>query len=142
MANLIAAPGLLMILQKLGVQPRVIWFGNMAIVLYLPWLITLPMFGGFGASLSRRVQGSSLSRLIAGLAPALAILGVFAFVLPASLASLFFCTAHLTGFPWLYFGLTVCNWVVLPACALLIGALPFLKGSLPSKTLLGENNHA
>src|SRR5205823_380736 len=38
LANVIAAPGLLMILQKLALQPRVLWIGDMAMVLYLPWL--------------------------------------------------------------------------------------------------------
>ena len=56
MANLIVAPGLLMILQKLAVQPRVLWIGDMAMVLYLPWLVTLPIFGAFGAFLAKRAQ--------------------------------------------------------------------------------------
>src|SRR5271169_1025937 len=54
MVNLIVAPGLLMIIQKLAVQPRVLWIGDMAMVLYLPWLVTLPVFGALGAFLARR----------------------------------------------------------------------------------------
>ena len=124
MANLIAAPGLLMILQKLSVQPRVLWIGDMAMVLYLPWLVTLPIFGAFGAFLAKRAHARFVNRLIVGLSPALAVLGAFALVLPVSLV----VDSHrLRDFPFAYFALTICNWVVLPALALLIGTLPFLR---------------
>ena len=124
MANLIAAPGLLMILQKLAVQPRVLWIGDMAMVLYLPWLVTLPIFGAFGAFLAKRAQAPFMNRLIVGLSPALAVLGAFALVVPVSLV----VDSHrLRDFPFAYFALTIFNWVVLPALALLIGTLPFLR---------------
>jgi len=125
MVNLIDAPGVLMILQKLGVQPRVVWIGNMAMVFYFPWLITLPIFGALGALLAKRAHGSTWYRLAAGLAPALAMLGMFALVLPVSFA---LGTAHLAGFPWVYLALTMLNWVGLPAGALMLGALPFVSG--------------
>ncbi len=124
MANLIVAPGLLMILQKLAVQPRVLWIGDMAMVLYLPWLVTLPIFGAFGAFLAKRAQARIMNRLIAGLSPALAVLGAFALVLPVGLVV---DHARLSDFPFTYFGLTIFNWVLLPALALLIGTLPFLR---------------
>jgi hypothetical protein len=130
MVNLIVAAGLLMILQKLRLQPRVVWIGDMAMVLYLPWLIMLPIFGALGALLAKRAQACSLDRLLAGLAPALAILGSFAGMLPLSLA---IGTAHLAGFPWIYFALTVFNWVVIPGLALMVGALPFLRGTQPGE---------
>ena len=124
MANLIAAPGLLMILQKLAVQPRVLWIGDTAMVLYLPWLVTLPIFGAFGALLAKRAHARSVNRLIVGLSPALAVLGAFALVLPVSLV----VDSHrLRDFPFAYFALTIFNWVVLPGLGLLIGTLPFLR---------------
>ena len=124
MVNLVAAPGLLMILQKLAIQPRVLWIGDMAMVLDLPWLITLPIFGAFGAFLAKRANADSVNRLIVGLSPALAVLGAFALLLPVSLIT----DRHLlSNFPFAYFALTVCNWVVLPAIALLVGTLPFLR---------------
>lgn len=124
MANLIVAPGLLMILQKLAVQPRVLWIGDMAMVLYLPWLVTLPIFGAFGALLAKRAHARLVDRLIVGLSPVLAVLGAFALVLPVSLV----VDSHrLRDFPFSYFVLTIFNWVVLPALALLIGTLPFLR---------------
>jgi hypothetical protein len=124
MASLVGAAGLLMILQKLGIHPRVVWIGNMAMVLYLPWLIALPIFGAVGALLARQHQAGSTHRLVAGLAPSLAMLGSFLVMLPLSLA----IDRHLlVRFPFGYFALTILNWVVVPACALLVGALPFLK---------------
>jgi len=123
MVNLIVAPGVLMILQKLGVQPRVVWVGKMAMVFYLPWLITLPLFGALGAWLAKRADGSTWYRLAAGLAPALAMLGTFALILPLDFA---LGRPHLSGFPWFYFALTLLVWVGLPAGALMLGALPFV----------------
>lgn len=130
MASLTGAALLLLIIQKLGVQPRIVWMQNsaqqkMAMVFYMPWLIALPAFGALGALLARRSQASTLHRLVAGTAPALAMLGAFAVLLPVSLV--LDRTAHLSGFPWIYFGLTMLNWIGLPALALLIGALPFLR---------------
>ena len=123
MVNLIAAPGLLMIFQKLAIQPRVLWIGDMAMVLYLPWLIALPIFGAFGAFLAKRASASSVSRVIVGLSPAFAVLAAFALVLPVGLID----RPGLRQFPFTYFVVTICNWVVLPVLALLIGTLPFLR---------------
>jgi hypothetical protein len=124
LANVIAAPGLLMILQKLAVQPRVLWIGDMAMVLYLPWLLTLPVFGAFGAFLAKRAHARFLNRLIVGLSPALAVLGAFGLVLPVALIT---DRHRLTSFPFAYFALTIFNWVLLPALALLMGSMPFLR---------------
>lgn len=125
MANVIAAPGLLMILQKLAVQPRIIWIGSFAMVLYWPWLAALPIFGALGAFVAKRAQSGLLNRLIVGLSPALAVLGAFAVLLPVSLV-----VDHPTRFPFGHFALglalMICNWVLLPAFALLVGTVPFL----------------
>src|SRR5271169_888627 len=51
LTNLATAAGALMILQKLGVQPRVVWLGKTAMVLYFPWLFALPLFGAVAARL-------------------------------------------------------------------------------------------
>jgi hypothetical protein len=123
MINVIAAPGLLMILQKLAVQPRVLWIGDMAMVLYLPWLVMLPIFGALGAFLAKRAHARFVTRIIVGLSPALAVLGAFALLLPVSLID----RPGLRHFPFAYFGLTIFNWVLLPALALLVGTLPFLR---------------
>lgn len=141
MANLLAAMLLLMVMQRLDVQPRLIWCnaieGKFALVFYFPWLITLPFFGAAGACLSRCAQGDTFARLTAGLSPALALIVVFCLIAPWG-----FLIDGLSIYRLVLIAGGLLNWGVLPACALLIGALPFLRRSLPSKTLVGENNHA
>jgi len=39
-----------------------------------------------------------------------------------------------SNFPFAYFGLTIFNWVVLPAIALLLGTLPFLRENSPARS--------
>lgn len=141
MANLLAAMLLLMLMQRLGVQPRLIWVnaiqGKFALVFYFPWLIALPFFGAAGAYLSRRADGDTLARVTAGLSPALVLIALICLIAPWSLL-----IDGLSIYRMVLIAGGLLTWGVLPACALLIGALPFLRGSLPSKTLIGENNHA
>ena len=129
MASLLGASLLLMIVQRVRFQPRLVWFGHMAMLLYWPWLAGLPAFGGLGAYLSRRAHGSTRTRLIAGLSPALMLFATFSVILPWGLA-----VDGFSLFRFAYFCLAVTNWVVLPALALLFGALPFLGGS-PALTM-------
>jgi hypothetical protein len=124
MASLLGASLLLMVLQRTSYQPRLVWFGHMAMLFYWPWLAGLPAFGALGAYLSRRAHGSSRTRLAAGLSPALVLFATFCVILPVGLA-----VDGFSLFRFTYFCLAVTNWVVLPALALLIGALPFLRES-------------
>ncbi len=124
MISLLGASLLLMALQRTNFQPRLIWFGHMAMLFYWPWLAGLPAFGALGGFLSRRAHGSTRARLAAGLSPALVLLAAFAVILPVGLAVDGFSLFRLA-----YFCLSVTNWVVLPAFALLLGALPFLRES-------------
>lgn len=61
MANLLAAMSALMVMQKMGEQPRLVWVntagGQFAMAFYLPWLMTLPLFGAAGAYIARRNAG-------------------------------------------------------------------------------------
>ena len=140
-ANLLAAMLLLMMMQKLGVQPRLLWVnaieGKFALVFYFPWLIALPFFGAAGAYLSRLAQGGTFARLTAGLSPALVLIALICLIFPWGLL-----VDGLSLYRLVLFAGGLLTWGVLPACALLIGALPFLGGSRPSKILIGENNHA
>lgn len=93
-------------------------------LLYWPWLAGLPILGAIGAHLSRRAQGPIHARLIPGLFPALAMLITMSLILPWGLA--------IDGFSFLrlvYFAIGLTNWVAIPGAALLVGALPFLRGS-------------
>ena len=113
----------LMLTQMLGMQPRVVWIGDMGIPFYWPWLATLPIFGALGAHLTRRVQGPAGARLAAGLSPALIMLIVMCLILPWGLAIDGFHFFTLVGF-----GLGLITWVTIPGIALLAGAVPFLIG--------------
>ena len=141
MANLLAAMSLLMIIQRLDVQPRLFWVnaieGKFALVFYFPWLVTLPFFGAVGAFLSRRAQGDTFTRLTAGLSPALALILLICLIAPWGAL-----IDGLSIYRLVLFAGGLLTWGVLPAGALLVGALPFLRGSRPSRTLIGENNHA
>ena len=126
---LLGASGLLMALQRAGFQPRLVWFGHMAMLFYWPWLAGLPLFGAVGAYFSQRAQGTFRARLTAGLAPAFVVLVTFCIILPVGLAR--------DGVSVLaYFGLAVANWVAIPCLALLLGALPFLRE--PTSQVLTE----
>lgn len=121
MANLLGASGLLMLLQKAGFQPRLVWVGPMAMLFYWPWLAALPVFGALGGYLSQRADGPARARFTAGLSPAIVLLATMCLILPWGLAIDGFSLLRLA-----YFGLALVNWVVIPGLALLIGALLFL----------------
>jgi hypothetical protein len=128
MASLLGASLLLMILQRTSYQPRLVWFGHMAMLFYWPWLAGLPAFGALGAYLSKHAHGSLRTRLVAGSSPALVLFATFCVILPVGLA-----VDGFSLFRFTYFCLAVTNWVVLPALSLLLGALPFLSES-PAQT--------
>jgi hypothetical protein len=116
----------LMLCQFFGMQPRMVWVHNLGMSFYWPWLGTLPLFGAAGAHLSKRAQGRISSLLTAALFPALIMLTVMLLILPWGLAIDGFHFFRLVAF-----GLGLINWVVIPAAALLIGAVPFLRDSMP-----------
>jgi hypothetical protein len=125
MANLLAAMSALMVMQKMGAQPRLVWVnaagGQFAMAFYLPWLMTLPLFGAAGAYIARRTQGDTLARLAAGLSPGLTLIGLIAVIAPWGLLIDGLSIYRLEMIAGGLF-----SWGVLPAFALLIGAAPFL----------------
>jgi hypothetical protein len=108
--------------QFLRVQPRMLWMDKTVMWFYLPWLATLPIFGGAGAWLSQRAQGATGARLAAGLSPAWIMLTVMCLILPYGLA-----IDGLDFFRLVAFGVGLINWVAIPGIALMVGALPFLR---------------
>jgi hypothetical protein len=77
---------------------------------YLPWLATLPLAGALAAALARRMGTQPVQRFVAALAPAI-YLGVETLVMSV-----------VDNFYWripIY-------WVIVPAIACAIGAIPFL----------------
>ena len=127
LATFFGASVALMMLEWIGMKPQMVWMsrdavGHNALLLYWPWLATLPVCGAAGAFLSRRACGDTRTQLLVGLSPALIMLAAMVLVLPFALAidGLYF--AQLVGL-----GLALMNWVAIPGFALLLGALPFLK---------------
>ena len=114
--------GLLAFMEEvLGIRPiilRVASEGSMTI--YLPWLLTLPVFGFVGAYWSRHAGGATGASILAGIFPALIYLA-----LPFPLWPLALVvdprtpTMAVVGLFW-----CLLNWAVLPCLALLVGALP------------------
>jgi hypothetical protein len=93
-------------------------------MIYLPWLFSLPVAGGVGAYLSRRAGGERKSLLAASLFPAAVGLGFIC----AGIAIALLTGARIFARPqWLYASRALEVGVVVPAIALLLGSLPFLK---------------
>jgi hypothetical protein len=112
---------LLAILENSGVKPTVVSApAEIPTIFYMPWLLSLPVFGFVGAHWSRRAGGGTGARIIAGIFTSL----IF-FALPFPLWPLALIVDHGTptmavvGWFW-----CLLNWAVLPCLALLVGALP------------------
>jgi hypothetical protein len=120
--TLTLSTGLLPMLLKLGLEPRIVsWSGPETILFYVPWLMTLPLFGALGAYISLRAGGSARAILFSGVFPVLSLAACFFVILPLSIVlnrSIAF-DLTLAGF----LGLLL-SWIAVPGTALLIGALP------------------
>ncbi len=120
---LTTASVLLMIMQRLGSQPRIHWQNGVAMAFYLPWLIALPFCGAAAAYLSRRSGARALTSLTAGLFPGIAMLACFAFMLPIGII-----IERIHNPQWVFNPgavlIIVTNWSLLPAFALFLGAAP------------------
>ena len=123
MASLLGASLFMTLLQWLGVRPRLLWVDrNMAMTLYWPWLVALPIFGALGAYLSRRAGGGIRNRLAAGMLPALWLFLLSVALFPVEMAHQRYLLLSLR-----YYALGMTNWVGIPGLALLLGELPFLR---------------
>ncbi len=140
MSMLLASAGFLAILQAAGFRPyfTVLWLrGGPAsphglywpLMLYFPWLCFLPFLGAAGAYWSRRAGGSPAVQAAVGFFSAFVFLAIFvtvllfAFVIGGIMGNV---STPQTLSP--EFGGAVMSWIVIPAMALMIGVLPFLRG--------------
>jgi len=99
---------------------------QLALAIYLPWVILLPCCGAAGAYLSQRGGGSRLARMTSGLLPSIVLVGLFILILP--LEFLYCHTPFVIHHPF-YVLARALSWVSIPTVALLLGAMPFLRGS-------------
>jgi len=120
---------LLALIQIFGPQPSFYWFFTgrslMPFVAFIvPWLLSQPVVGAIAAFWSRRAGGTVRYQILAALAPAIALLGLFLLILPFAMIVVH-PVSH-TMRIGSFLGLTV-TWVILPALPLLLGAAPFLR---------------
>ena len=127
LATLTAAMGSLMLIGRFDLEPKIYWYGSLAVVqMYLPWLAILPIIGGFGAYLSRLANGNLKTRLVAASFPALVPFAIFCPGIAVAAVTLHHASWRTLP---VAFSVMVFNWVVLPGAALTLGSLPFLRSS-------------
>jgi hypothetical protein len=132
----------LMALQKLGFQPRIVGSGPGTILFYVPWLLSLPVFGAVGARLSSRSGGSRGTVLLASIFPVLALTTAFLLMFPIGLIieRIF---NHPVDFRIVATALLKdgIGWILVPGAALLAGGLLvqllFSRRSSPQNPAIG-----
>jgi hypothetical protein len=120
------AMGLLNAAMRAGFQPRIVWLTHgVSILFYVPWLAILPVVGALAAYWSRSQGGSVGARLTAALFTVVTMATIFILVMPVVVL----VDRHV---PWSTFTIawtaSMVGWVLVPGVALLLGALPFLRG--------------
>jgi hypothetical protein len=124
LVGLAAATGSWTVLRLVGTKPHILWIERMPLLLYVPWILLLPLAGAAAAYLCRRAGGGPMACVTAGLFPA----GVLLVLVCLGLAGL--AISHQLDRPeWLCIAVGLLNWTVLPACALLLGTSPFLTSA-------------
>lgn len=121
LAAFVLSGGILALMQILRLKAWVLTKnGDLTAVLYVWWLILLPLIGAVGAYLSWRAGGSERAILLSIVFPVLPFLASILVVLPVSLIFDRFID-HNIGPMSLIFALF--GWVLVPAAALLAGGL-------------------
>jgi hypothetical protein len=142
--TLLLSMGLLMLIQIFGPNPWTVsrksgWTLVAPVaVIYLPWLLSLPLIGAMGALLSNRAGGSQRAVFSSIVFPVLPYLVFFLLALPV-MAIFNDRLAHNIMFGALFVGLFA--WVLAPGAALLAGGLLaqiFLSRRLDSRRISGS----
>jgi hypothetical protein len=142
--TLLMSMGLLMLVQLFGPNPWMVarksgWtlVAPVAVV-YVPWLLSLPVIGAIGAYLSNRVGGSQRAIFSSIVFPVLPYLAFFLLALPV-IVIFNDRLAHNIMFGALFVGLFA--WVLAPGAALLAGGLLaqfLLSRRLDSRRIAGS----
>jgi hypothetical protein len=119
--------GMLQVFDRMGVKPFTLRIGPAAphyLVLNGFWMLALPALGALGAWWSMRAGGGPRERALAGIFPASPV----AFLIVGAFPVAAFVDSHVP-LRLLLSGVAVAflNWTLIPAAALFLGALPFLK---------------
>jgi hypothetical protein len=123
----------LALMQIFHVPAHFYWFGigkdvHTLCEFIVPWIISQPVVGAVAAYWSRRAGGTVRHQLLAALAPAIALLGLF---LLALLWAMIIERPSAPKIRLAAFLILTVTWVVLPAIPLLLGAAPFLRKPQP-----------
>lgn len=115
--------GALALLEKFGPRPWVIVLRGVLPMglLYIPWLLLLPVVGALGAYLSHRAGGSRRAVFASIVFPVLPFLAA---ILLASPVSLFFDRLIAHNIAPMSLVMALLGWVIVPGLALLCGGLP------------------
>lgn len=115
--------GALALLEKFGPRPWVMSLRGVLPIglLYIPWLLLLPVVGAFGAYLSYRAGGSKRMVFASIVFPVLPFLVAIIMALPVSL---FFDRLLAHNIAPMSLVMLLLGWVIIPGVALLIGGLP------------------
>ncbi len=92
-----------------------------AVLVYIPWLFTLPFIGALGAYISNRAGGRASAVFSATIFPILPYTVFFIIGLPIAMILDDHVARNLT-IPMFFVGL--CAWVIFPGAALLAGGVP------------------
>jgi len=138
--TLVLSMGALALMEKFGPKPWVLaWSAGLPVaMLYIPWLLSLPLVGGIGAYLSHRAGGSQRAVFYCIVFPILPFLAATLVVLPFSLIFDPFIAHNVAPAALL---MALLGWVLLPGVALLAGGLPvqlFVSRRLSSGRITGS----
>jgi hypothetical protein len=112
------------ILGVIGIPATSVYFlGDKPIMVSLPWLAWLPLVGAVGAYWSRRAGGGWKERLLSALTPAISM---WAIVQLTFIGLSLFMDSVIVAAEWMALFSLELGWVLAPAVALIIGALPFV----------------
>jgi len=110
---------------KFGFHPRIVyWNGPKNILVYVPWLLSLPVLGAIAACFSSREGGSRRTVLLASVFPALAFAVAILLMFPIGMV-----IERIIGIPIDFIQVATViltegiGWILVPAVALLVGGL-------------------
>jgi hypothetical protein len=119
----VLSSGILALLQIFGPKPWILALrGVLPLgVLYIPWVLLLPLVGALGAYLSWRAGGSQRAIISSSIFPVLPFLASILVVLPVSLI---FDKLIAQNIAPMSLVMALLGWVLVPGVALLAGGLP------------------
>ena len=127
----IVAAAVMAIDGRFGPPPLVLPFKYGAVVIHIPWVLTLLPIGAGATFLARRAGAGLSRRFLVALSPALLIGGAVN-VLMASVVTAASIGGHRV-YPIDFVGHFIVGWFVVPAIALLVGSLPFLPDEVSGR---------